>query len=150
MYIYIRAMSEHQSKIYDNITSKVGQIDRHIIRLCLYPHATQVNHWKTEVMSFLCDIDKQKNTKKYPKKSFILKALQVKNDMIDALRYQVEHIEKDSSVINEHTDSINTSYNIDETNQNNSNSNNDSLIGKKRNNEKDNNDEEENENDSNI
>ncbi len=63
---------------------------------------------------------------------------------------EVEHIEKDSSVINEHTDSINTSYNIDETNQNNSNSNNDSLIGKKRNNEKDNNDEEDNENDSNI
>lgn len=99
MYIYIRAMSEYQSKIYDNITSKVGQIDRHIIRLVLYPHAQEVLHWKTEVMSFLCDIDKQKNTKKYPKKSFILKALQIKNDMLDALRYQVEHTETELSPI---------------------------------------------------
>ena len=95
MYIYIRAMSESQIEIYRKISDVSGELASHIIKLILYPHAQEVNHWKKEVYAFLNRVPKLRNTKKLPKASLILKGLQVYNDMVDSLIYQVTESEKD-------------------------------------------------------
>ena len=85
MYIYIRSMSEAQSKIYDKLSSVANQIDMHIIKILLYPESPYVDHWMHEVWSFLNIVGKLKGSNKYPKSAFIKKSLSIYNDMIDAL-----------------------------------------------------------------
>lgn len=82
MFIYIKSMSEAQSRIYDNLTAVSKQIDMHIIRLLLYPDSKYVDHWMHEVWSFLFDIDTLKRKNTYPKASFIKKALSTHNDIL--------------------------------------------------------------------
>ena len=83
MYIYIKSMSEHQSEIYRNLTSVSRQINLHIIKILLYPNCEYVDHWMHEIWSFLFDVDKQRNTKKWPKESFLKKSLSTHNDLIE-------------------------------------------------------------------
>ena len=90
MYIYIRSMSESQSRIYDKIADKAVSIDKHIIKLMLYPSAPECNHWKSEIYSFLNNVQKLKGSNKFPKAKLILKALTISNDMIDKLAWQVQ------------------------------------------------------------
>lgn len=84
MYIYIRSMSETQSKVYDSITSHVAEMNKHIIKLLLYPDCRYVSHWQHEIYSFLNSVPKLKNSNKFPKANFILKALSIYDDMLDA------------------------------------------------------------------
>ena len=80
MCIYIRSMSEAQSRIYDSITSKVTSINTHMAKLMLFKDTEYVNHWESEIYAFLHDVNKLKGTNKYPKQKFILKCLSVGND----------------------------------------------------------------------
>ena len=91
MYIYIRAMSESQSRIYEHLTSVSRPIMQHIIRLCLFPADKNVNHWKKEIMSFLYDIDKLKGKNRWPSAKFIKTALSTHLDNLSAhINYVVD------------------------------------------------------------
>lgn len=83
MYIYIRSMSEAQSKVYDILTASSDQIIRHIAKIMLYPDSPYVDHWMHEIWSFLFRVDKLKGKNKWPKASFIQKSLSTHNDTIE-------------------------------------------------------------------
>lgn len=84
MYIYIRGMSEYQSKIYDKLTDAADKIVEHIVKLALFPNCIEeANHWKREIFSFLWKIDKLKGKNKYPSEKFIYNALSVHTDNIE-------------------------------------------------------------------
>lgn len=100
MYRYIIAMSKSQQKIYDEIEHASKQIDKHIIRLILYPDAQEFNHWMNEIVSFLSDVDLLKGRNKWPSKKFILKALQTHNDILDTYRWQVQNVEDELTARN--------------------------------------------------
>lgn len=85
MYIYIRGMSEHRSKIYDNLVAASEQVDLHIIKLMMYPKSDSYDHWIHEIWSFLHKVDRLRGTHKYPKYKFIYHALSVHNDIVDNL-----------------------------------------------------------------
>lgn len=85
MYIYIRSMSEAQSKIYDRIADKAPQIVENICKLILFPNSDSQNHWMQEVYSFVNFVPKLKGKNKRPKPNFIKKCLSVANDSIDVL-----------------------------------------------------------------
>ena len=89
MYIYIRSMSEAQSRIYDKLTEISWKIDEHIVKLLLLPDCQEANRWKREIARFLDHIDKLKGKNKYPDAKFIKKCLSTHNDAIDALLYGV-------------------------------------------------------------
>lgn len=95
MYIYIRSMSEAQSKIYDKITSVANQIDMHIMKILFYPDSPFVDHWMHEIWAFLSMVGKLKGSNKYPKAAFIKKSLAVYNDMPEALMQLVWEDESD-------------------------------------------------------
>ena len=93
-------MSKAQQKIYDEIEHASKQIDKHIIRLLLYPDAREQNHWMNEIISFLSDVDLLKGKNKWPNKKFILKALQTHNDVLDGYRWQVQDQEDELTARN--------------------------------------------------
>lgn len=104
MYIYIRSMSEAQSKIYDKLTDQSWKIDEHIIKLLLLPDCQEANHWKREIVRFVDHIDKLKGKNKYPDAKFIRKCLSTHNDMIDAILRQVSSNLHESNQRNISTD----------------------------------------------
>lgn len=85
MYIYIRSMSEAQSKIYDKVTAAASQIDMHIIKILSFPNSPYVDHWMHEIWAFLNLVGKLKGSNKFPKAVFIKRALSVYNDMLDSI-----------------------------------------------------------------
>lgn len=89
MYIYIRSMSEAQSKIYDKITAQSREIVKHIIKLILYPDCSYIDHWQHEIYSFLNYVPKLKSSNKLPKEKFISECLKVNNDCLDNCIWQV-------------------------------------------------------------
>ena len=89
MHIYIRSMSEAQSRIYDKLTELSWKIDEHIVKLLLLPDCQDANHWKREIARFLDHVDKLKGKNKYPDAKFIKKCLSTHNDAADALLYSV-------------------------------------------------------------
>ena len=106
MKVYIRSMSEYQSKIYDDIVGHSKQIDQHIIRLLLYPQYEHPDHWIHEIWANLYAVDKLKGSNKYPKASFIYKALSVHNDILYNYVKIVKSIERDLAPISVDTDVI--------------------------------------------
>jgi len=87
MYIYIRSMSEAQSKIYDKLTDRSWEIDEHIVKLLLLPDCREANHWKREIVRSVDRVDKLKGKNRYPDAKFIKKCLSTHNDMAaDILR----------------------------------------------------------------
>lgn len=95
MKIYIRSMSEYQSKIYDNLVSASNQVNMHLIRLLLYPDSRFVDHWMHEIWSFLYRVDKLKGINKYPKAKFIRNALAVHNDTVENYIAVVKDLESE-------------------------------------------------------
>lgn len=83
MYIYIRSMSDSQKEIHDDIRHVGDKISEHIIKLLLYPSAQEYHHWQREITTFLNRVSKLKGSNRYPKESFILNALQTRNDIIE-------------------------------------------------------------------
>lgn len=83
MYIYIRSMSEARSKIHDQIASVAYEIDRHIMKLMLYPDTEYVEHWEKEIAGFLNHVPKMKGSNKYPSSRFILDAIGIYEDALD-------------------------------------------------------------------
>ena len=90
MYIYIRSMSEAQNKIYDRIASRSREINKHIIKLLLFPDCQYVDHWQHEIYAFVNDVPKLKHSNKFPKVKFLKDCLSVNNDCIDTAIWQVE------------------------------------------------------------
>lgn len=82
MYIYIRSMSEAQTEIYRDIKNASDQINIHILKILMYPSSENVDHWMHEIWSFLYIVKRLKSSKKWPKASFIKKALSTGNDMM--------------------------------------------------------------------
>lgn len=95
MFICISAMSEPRREIYRQLAAGGKQVLRHLIRLMLYPDDISCNHWESEIVAFVGDVDKVKGRNKFPNKSFILDALQVQNDMIEQVTKQVVLTERD-------------------------------------------------------
>lgn len=83
MYKYILAMSESLSEIRRTLVSSSKQVDEHLVSIFLFSNNDCVNHWKGEVFAFLHDVDRASNTKKFPKKEFIRKALATHEDVLD-------------------------------------------------------------------
>ena len=83
MYIYIRSMSEAQSKVYDKLSAASDQILLHIAKLMLFPDSAYTDHWMHEIWAFLSRVEKLKGKNKWPKASFIRKSLSTHNDMIE-------------------------------------------------------------------
>lgn len=82
MYIYIRSMSEAQTEIYRDIRNASDKITEHILKILMYPDSPYVDHWMHEIWAFLHIVKKLKGRNKWPKASFIKKALSTGNDMI--------------------------------------------------------------------
>ena len=95
MYIYIRSMSEEQSRIYDKLTNASDKIVEHIVKLILYPDAQEYNHWKGEIFSFLWKVDKLKGKNKYPSEKFLYKALSTHTDNVEVYLDVIKHMYKD-------------------------------------------------------
>lgn len=93
MYIYIRSMSEAQSKIYDKLTDRSEQIDQHIIRILLFPDSRYVDHWMHEIWASLHTVDRLKGKNTWPKEKFIKKCLSTHNDILDVYTEVVKDIE---------------------------------------------------------
>lgn len=92
---YICAMSKAQRAIYNEVEAASKQIDKHIIKLLLYPEAQEYNHWKREIVKFLQDVDLLKGRNKWPSKKLLLKALETHNDILDTYRWQVQNDERE-------------------------------------------------------
>ena len=84
MYVYIRSMSEPQSKVYDKITAVSSQILQHLIRLIIYSNTTYEDHWKHEIWAMLHEVPKLKGKNKFPTSKFIFSCLEIYNDALDA------------------------------------------------------------------
>ena len=97
---YINAMPRARKAIYDEVAAASKQIDKHIIRLLLYPDAREHNHWKQETVGFLEDVDLLKGTNKWPSEKLLLSALRTHNDILDTYRWQVEKTERDLTPLN--------------------------------------------------
>lgn len=83
MYIYIRSMAEAKNKIYNKLTAKAPEINKHIIKLILFPNHTAYNHWKQEIYSFANQVQFVKGKNKFPKEKFILECLSIANDQTE-------------------------------------------------------------------
>lgn len=90
MKIYIRSMSRPDAQIYDKLDRDSEQLDRHLIKLMLYPDAQEADHWAKEVWNFINIIDRRKQTNKYPKETFIYKAISCHNDIISNMIWQIK------------------------------------------------------------
>ena len=97
MYIYIRSMSEAQSKIYDKLTDASWRVDQHIVKLLLLPDCQEANHWKREIARFIDHTSKLQRTNKWPTAKFIKKCLSTHNDMVDVLLRQVSNSLKEAN-----------------------------------------------------
>lgn len=93
MKVYVKAFSSRRSEIRQELHSISKQIDKHIIRLLIYPTNSLVKHWKHEIWTFQNDIDRLKGTNKYPSSNFIFDALAVHNDITDNLILIVKETE---------------------------------------------------------
>lgn len=89
MFIYIRSMSEAQSRIYDKLAEHSWGIDEHLIKLLLLPNCKEAEHWKREIVKFVDRVDKLKGKNRYPSAKFIKKCLSVHNDMTSDLLRKV-------------------------------------------------------------
>lgn len=90
MFIYIKSMSESLSEIRDDIKSSLKQLDQHLIKLILFKDCASRNHWADEVYSFLNSIRRAKNSKKFPKYSFIRRTLAIDEDILDSYIFQIK------------------------------------------------------------
>lgn len=97
MYIYIRSMSEAQSKIYDRLTTLSWKMDEHIVKLLLLPDCQEANHWKREIVRFLYHMDRLKGKNKYPSAKFIKKCISTHNDTAEAMLQLVSSELKDAN-----------------------------------------------------
>lgn len=95
MFIYIRSMSESQTEIYRELTSAGDQINLHILKILMFPDCDYVDHWMHEIRSFLFRVKKLKSKNRWPKETFIRKAISTTNDMIEQLMIVVEDEETD-------------------------------------------------------
>jgi len=92
--MYIGLVSEEQQQVYRRISDRADVLLDHLIKTLLFPHALEVNHWKQEIFSFVNDVPKLRNNKKFPRKKLILQALSIYNDAVEA------HVER--VVLDEH------------------------------------------------
>lgn len=99
MYIYIRSMSEAQTEIYRDIRDASDQITMHLLKILMFPSSTYVDHWMHEVWSFLFKVKRLKGKNRWPKASFIKKAMSTSNDMLPQLMYVVADLESESDPI---------------------------------------------------
>ena len=99
-------MSEYQKEIYRKLTSASEQIDKHIVRLLIFPNCRYEKHWKDEIFAFLSDINKLKGKNKWPKAKFIKDALAVHNDILQSYIYFVTDVESQFTPVNVELDVI--------------------------------------------
>lgn len=93
MKVYIRAFSSRRNEIRQELRNISKEIDKHIIKLLIYPNNSLVDHWKHEIWTFQNDIDRLKGTNKYPSSQFIFDALSVHNDIVGNLVLIVKETE---------------------------------------------------------
>lgn len=83
MFRMILAMSADLKSVKDDIRRAVNQIDKHIIKLALYPNVGAKDHWRAEIYSFLSDVPKLKGSNKFPKQNVIRSELATYEDTFD-------------------------------------------------------------------
>ena len=82
MFRYIVGMSEAKSKIHDQIASVAYELDRHLLKLILYPGTAHQSHWSKEIAGFLNHVPKMKGSNKYPSSRFIYDAISIYEDSL--------------------------------------------------------------------
>lgn len=80
MYKYIRGFSEKLSNIGARMNDLSMQIIRHLIKIYLYSDDISINHWITEIYSFLNEVKLVKGTNKPPKAKYIYKYTYLLNE----------------------------------------------------------------------
>lgn len=80
-------MSESTKEVRRQITSKMEQLDKHLLTLILFPDCNSKKHWMTGVYTFLNSVDKLKNRRKWPPYKCIREATSVHEDMLDVYIY---------------------------------------------------------------
>lgn len=93
MKMYIKAFSSRRNDIRQDLRNISKEIDKHIIKLLIYPDNPLIEHWKHEIWAFQNDIDRMKGAKRYPSSSFIFDALSVHNDIVGNLILIVKETE---------------------------------------------------------
>lgn len=64
--ILIREFADNKRDLQRDLRGKTEQIIEHIFKMFLMPNHESYNHWKQEIASFLSEVTKLKNTKKFP------------------------------------------------------------------------------------
>ena len=90
MFRFIQGMSKTDSAIRERLESDALQLDRHLVKLILYPDAQERMHWAKEIWNFVNIVDKRKSNNKYPKEQFNYNALSCHNDILDNIVWQVK------------------------------------------------------------
>ena len=75
MKIYIRAMSENKSRLHDQLVPLAGKMIEHLMKCFMFPNTDPYEHWKGEIYSFIHDVPKLSNSKKWPDSDFLVKCL---------------------------------------------------------------------------
>ena len=66
MKIYIRGFAESKKDVERFLSQQTREIIDHLLKCYLMPNHPSANHWKKEIASFFYEVDKLKNTKKFP------------------------------------------------------------------------------------
>lgn len=69
----ILAFASPKAKVAWELSRKSKQIEIHLIKCGLFPYCDSYSHWKDEVFGFINDVDKLKNSNRFPSSEFIMK-----------------------------------------------------------------------------
>lgn len=91
MFRIVIGMSDELKNVRDKIRDAAGMMDMHLVKLALFPDCEAVNHWRSEVASFLWRVPKVKGSNKFPKVQLIMDGLSVFEDTV---LEEIQHVTK--------------------------------------------------------
>lgn len=71
MKVYITAQALQKHEIETRLATQMSEIIEHMLKLYLMPNHSARNHWESEIYAFVHNVEKLKQTKKYPTKEQI-------------------------------------------------------------------------------
>lgn len=92
----LQEMSENKSQIRQDIVNVEGKIIEHLLKCFLYKDSTNnLNHWKQEIFSFLYEVPKLKNTKKFPsyKLLYSFTIERIYDTLLDRIEPRIKNLE---------------------------------------------------------
>ena len=102
MKLLINEFTEDKYRIECELSNRTMPIIEHLAKCLLMPNDKAYNHWKKEIINQICDINKLKSSKKFPKKEQIYKwTYGKKEDIITdtrAMKQFFKNIENDYNI----------------------------------------------------